>query len=179
MKNIFCPFVFFLTVSQTLENDYHIDVFATATRGGGNDNMDFVRESGKKSVSPTAPETIKTNLPTQFTNPPSKAIFFGDYFVTYQDKYDYYNKKVLNAKKVCTTANYPQSSVFSAPGGNYLSNEIFYRVAKMREELQPSLKTGHFHIAKIQYVGQDLDTSKINILLKTVLQSLKESVGGL
>ena len=49
----------------------------------------------------------------------------------------------------------------------------------MREEIQPDLKTGHFHIAKIQDVGQDLDNLNINDLLKIVLQSLKESVGGL
>jgi hypothetical protein len=35
-------------------------------------------------------------------------------------------------------------------GGNYLSNEIFYRVARLRELLRPTLSTGHFHIAQLQ-----------------------------
>ena len=32
-------------------------------------------------------------------------------------------------------------------GGNYLSNEIFYRIAKARENAHSNVKTGHYHIA--------------------------------
>jgi len=35
-------------------------------------------------------------------------------------------------------------------GSNYLSNEIFYRVTKMRHEQRPSLPTGHLHIPLTQ-----------------------------
>ena len=31
-------------------------------------------------------------------------------------------------------------------GGSYLSNEIFYRVCRLRNDFAPSLKSGHFHV---------------------------------
>ncbi len=58
--------------------------------------------------------------------------------------------------------------------GDYLSNEIFYRVAKMRSEKRPNLKTGHFHISKIQGRNEELDSSKVQELLETVEQTLIE-----
>ena len=38
----------------------------------------------------------------------------------------------------------------SGSGGDYLSNEIFYRVARLRSKQRPSLPTGHLHIPLIQ-----------------------------
>lgn len=35
----------------------------------------------------------------------------------------------------------------SGSGGSYLSNEIFYRVARLRDLLLSTVKTGHFHLA--------------------------------
>jgi pyrrolidone-carboxylate peptidase len=64
-----------ITISQAGVDDYHIDVFATATRKGLNDNMDFKRVDESKSVSNTAPETIITTLPIEMTRGNSKAIF--------------------------------------------------------------------------------------------------------
>lgn len=150
-----------VTVSQAGPNNYHIDVFATATREGFNDNMDFKREDESKSFSGTTPETIKTTLPIQMTQGKSKAIYWG--------KYNQKNETSKNA----TLDNYPKEKVYNGPGGNYLSNEIFYRVAKLRME-RPTLKTGHFHIAKIQEKNEDLDSSKAHELLETVKQTLTE-----
>ena len=42
-------------------------------------------------------------------------------------------------------------------GGDYLSNEIFYRVAKLRKDIKPSLPTGHFHISKIAHFTEPID----------------------
>lgn len=35
-------------------------------------------------------------------------------------------------------------------GGDYLSNEIFYRVSLLREQYNSTLKTGHLHLPIIQ-----------------------------
>jgi hypothetical protein len=56
-------------------------------------------------------------------------------------------------------------------GSNYLSNEIFYRVALMRERWQarnptkPKFPTGHFHVAMVQLKIDRLKT-KENIALQ-------------
>ncbi|GEM_PF-6747162 len=44
-----------ITISQSLPNQYHIDIFATGTRGGFNDNMDY-RTAFSRSLA-----TIKKN----------------------------------------------------------------------------------------------------------------------
>lgn len=151
-----------ITVSQASEGDYHIDVFATATREGFNDNSDYVRADESKSISNDSPETISTTLPVSFSKGSSQAIFYGEY----------YQKN--GETGVATLERYPKEKVYSGPGGNYLSNEIFYRVAKIRKDLKPSLMTGHFHISKIQSKGEDLSTEKVNALYETVKIVLKE-----
>ena len=151
-----------ITVSQAGEGDYHIDVFATATREGFNDNSDHVRVDESKSVSNDSLETIPTTLPNTFSKGLSQAIFFGEY-----------NQK-NGESGVATKDNYPKGKVYNGPGGNYLSNEIFYRVAKIRNDLKSSLMTGHFHISKIQSKGEDLSSEKINALHKVVMTVFKE-----
>jgi len=51
-------------------------------------------------------------------------------------------------------------------GGNYLSNEVFYRVALLREKysaLNPDLKTGHIHVG---YLQGNSNLSKENMITK-------------
>ncbi len=42
-------------------------------------------------------------------------------------------------------------------GGRYLSNESFYRVSRMRDNLNPTFPTGHLHVPKIQRSHYDLN----------------------
>lgn len=45
----------------------------------------------------------------------------------------------------------PESNkeVIDGSGGDYLSNEIFYRTARVREEIRPNLGTGHLHLPPV------------------------------
>ena len=57
----------------------------------------------------------------------------------------------------------------SGSGGNYLSNEIFYRVFLIRAKHILSMLIGHFHLPILQYrKGEDfypgLNSSVINIV---------------
>jgi len=63
-------------------------------------------------------------------------------------------------------------------GGDYLSNEIFYHVAKLRKDKKPNLPTGHFHIEKLQdeSIKEDFSNSKMTILLELIKKSLKEGL---
>ncbi|WP_375415991.1 hypothetical protein [uncultured Hymenobacter sp.] len=53
-----------------------------------------------------------------------------------------------------------QKQMYEGSGGDYLSNEIFYRVARIRQENRPTLPTGHFHTPVILSDKQDLDLNK-------------------
>lgn len=77
----------------------------------------------------------------------------------------------------------------SGSGSNYLSNEIFYRVSKMRDELKPNLPTGHLHIPltqttqknkdtyiKYKYRNADKLTIDINPLIVNLISQIKEII---
>ena len=164
-----------ITVSQYLPNETVIDVFSTLRRVGFNDNMNFLRKNNTKSVSEKSPETIVTTLPKELTENNSKAEFYGKYFETEQDQYDYYNLRDFSKQKDSNVSSFPKSKIYSGPGGNYLSNEIFYRFAKLRSEIKSTLKTGHFHISKIQSEGEDFNNFEIKELIVNVVKSLKSA----
>ena len=164
-----------ITISQA-EAKYNIDVFATATRGGFNDNMNFIREDGSKAILGGA-ETIKTTLPKKMVDSKLGTNYNGRYFITKKDFDDYYYKGDYS-KKFFLDINddLPQLSIYDGPGGNYLSNEIFYRVAKLRESLQPKLPTGHFHIRKIQGVKEELVPEKVKELITIIKETIKNAL---
>jgi pyrrolidone-carboxylate peptidase len=69
-------------------------------------------------------------------------------------------------------------------GGNYLSNEIFYRVARMRTVNNRKLQTGHLHLPLIQYydkitaergfeTARDLDQSIMSKLIEAIKNIIK------
>jgi Subtilase family len=70
-------------------------------------------------------------------------------------------------------------------GGTYLSNESFYRVARLREKYAPSLITGHYHVPVIQhnengsgvtYSAVDNSTTSTKDLNPVVLKQLIEEI---
>ena len=164
-----------ITISQA-DAEYNIDVFATATRRGFNDNMNFIREDGSKAI-PGGAETIKTTLPKKMVDSKLGTNYNGTYFITKKDFDDYYYKGDYS-KKFFLDINddLPQLSIYYGPGGNYLSNEIFYRVAKLRESLQPKLPTGHFHIRKIQGVKEELVSEKVKELITIIKETIKNAL---
>lgn len=71
--------------------------------------------------------------------------------------------------------------IIEGSGSDYLSNEIFYRVALARERWQranpsmPKFPTGHFHIAKIQESTKNL-TDKYFISSRTIYDELAKLI---
>ncbi len=147
-----------ITISQAGKGDYNIDKYATATRGGFNDNQDFKRNTGSQALIITD-EWIETTLPKEMTNAP---------FVEYNWNYDGKNGK--------TTPPKIGQKISYGPGGDYLSNEIFYRVAKLRKDNRPKLATGHFHISKIQGESEDLEKTKVSKLVNIVKKGIEEGI---
>ena len=163
-----------ITISQA-DAEYNIDVFATATRGGFNDNMNFIREDGSKAI-PGGAETIKTTLPKKMVDSKLGTNYNGRYFITKKDFDDYYKGDYSKEFFLDINDDLPQLSIYDGPGGNYLSNEIFYRVAKLRESLQPKLPTGHFHIRKIQGVKEELVPEKVEKLITIIKETIKNAL---
>ena len=163
-----------ITISQA-DAKYNIDVFATATRRGFNDNMNFIREDGSKAI-PGGAETIKTTLPKKMVDSKLGTNYNGRYFITKKDFDDYYKGDYSKEFFLDINDDLPQLSIYDGPGGNYLSNEIFYRVAKLRESLQPKLPTGHFHIRKIQGVKEELVPEKVEKLITIIKETIKNAL---
>jgi len=153
-----------VTVSQSLPGDYNIDKFATVRRGGFNDNLDYTREDNSKALN-SNDEWIETTLPKEMTNAP---------YVEYNWEFN----RVPNPKKIKPAKGQKLSQ---GSGGDYLSNEIFYRVAKLRKEKKPVLPTGHFHISKLQNenIKEDFSNSKTKEMISIVTKGIIEGIKGL
>lgn len=65
--------------------------------------------------------------------------------------------------------------------GNYLSNEIVYRGAKLRKTLRPNLSTGHFHISKLQdeTISDNYDSLKTIEILNIFKNAINNGTTGL
>jgi pyrrolidone-carboxylate peptidase len=153
-----------ITISQAGPTDYNIDKFATARRGGTIDNQNFTRKANSLAL-PTKEEWIETTLPKEFTNAPKVV-------------YNWAFNKQNNVKNETPESGQQLSA---GSGGNYLSNEIFYRVAKMRKRVRPTLYTGHFHINKIQDqdIQEDLKPNEILEVLNVVKKGVEEGIKGI
>ncbi|WP_298545900.1 type VI secretion system tube protein TssD [uncultured Aquimarina sp.] len=150
-----------VTISQYLKGQNVIDMFSTIRRGGFNDNKDFTRENQSKAIV-SNDEWIKTTLPVAFSNIPLVKM----------------NWRFNNINHSENTFPQKNQMLIEGSGGDYLSNEIFYRVAKLRKDKRPNLPTGHFHIEKLQdeRINEDFSNAKISILLELIKKSLKEGI---
>lgn len=170
-----------ITISQGRPNLYSIDRFATLTRGGKIDNMGCSRPDGSPCLPEEEPLWIESTLPKSFKNGIAE---INDAYVVEKGEPIQYG-----------LPESPQTSVYSGPGGNYLSNEIFYRAARLRElwrdeqfiktGKRPKKCTGHLHIPKIQdpakkmpdgTLGEDINhhenTRLINHVKRIIANSL-------
>lgn len=83
-----------------------------------------------------------------------------------------------------------QITCLDGSGGTYFSNEIHYRVARLRAETNPTLMNGHYHIPIIQAskglvdylkkeLGFDIENdyrpAKMKALIDVIVESLKKS----
>ncbi|WP_237276977.1 C15 family peptidase [Tenacibaculum ovolyticum] len=180
-----------ITISQAGEGDYNIDLVSTNRRGGGDENMNYIRKQFSKSIDSTI-EWIETSLPKEYFIKAPKVKVNDRWQDIDFEKREYIQKTGLPKDKT--------TIVYSGSGSNYLSNEIFFRVAKLRVELKPTLPTGHFHINKYQNVihekdesgnyikvngkvvvklREDYDNSEANNLLGVVKEGIKQGIKGL
>jgi hypothetical protein len=147
-----------ITVSQYLPNETVIDMFSTLRRGGFNDNMIFLRGEGKKAIE-TKLEWVQTTLKDKF-------VF---------DEKIKLNWKFNGVNHIAETYPKDDEILTEGSGGDYLSNEIFYRVAKLRKENKSNLPTGHLHVEKLQEVGEDINKEKTKKLINLVIEAINNA----
>jgi pyrrolidone-carboxylate peptidase len=169
-----------ITLSQGRPQRYDIEQFASILRGGQIDNLGHRRIENSPCINSSRP-WIATSLPLKMIETP----------VTMNDSYQ---------SSPCSPIEHglpptPDSLIFNAPGGNYLSNEIFYRVARLRElwreeqailtGIKPIKASGHFHLPKLQdpgkvnsdgSYGEDINHPATVEVIQQVLSALNRAV---
>jgi pyrrolidone-carboxylate peptidase len=141
---------------------YYFDLerFAGKKRSGGSDNLKISKTSlSFKQIQNTEEgnEFYQTTLPVAniITNQLTNNFDLASQRFFYDQSYKAGNQR----EHVTIDPRQPNSNVDSfqfieisgksdtGSGGSYLSNEIFYRVARLRDSLSSTVKTGHFHLA--------------------------------
>ena len=144
---------------KTTPDYYDIEHYATNTRGGFRDNLNETRPAYDEVLRSMPPvpivtnaadpsknnsdnmEWLETTLPEKMRKSPAN--LHDTYAIV---KVNGSPVKVVNTKLPDSfKRRSPKGQMYEASGGDYLSNEIFYRVARMRQQLRPSLATGHLH----------------------------------
>ncbi|MFP7655530.1 hypothetical protein [Chryseobacterium proteolyticum] len=183
------PVKMVITFSYGGANYFNIDGFSSRFREPGNPDNNkknggvsgYLLQSDKDNY-----EFISTTLPFQsFKNAnPSKIALHQKAVVKYykngnflssQELFDNLNLNSLVPFPDIT--NYPfgtadQLKALEGTGGDYLSNEIYYRVAYLRTKYNPSLKTGHIHVGFNKTDVSRSERNQMTIILKDVLKQV-------
>jgi len=180
-----------ITVSQGDIFRFDIDRFPAKHRGGFMDNMfwgdkskgyneDFFKQLG------AGEEFYETTLPYQkmVPNKNDPKDTFEIYFnQTYGAKSSSDTKKNEQGIKLREKLEYiEKQKSLEGSGGAYLSNEIFYRVAKLRAESRPNLPTGHLHVPltqqkyQFQWTRGNTVTADINPKISELIRLIKELI---
>ena len=142
-----------VTISQNGQQP-HFDVerFAGQWRAGRPDNMGCQVDGGACVAPERGAAFYETTLPVAamvsgpFVGPPEQDVYF-------KQSYQSDSSCALSPRDGGVNANRPEVSppedgarAVRGSGGDYLSNEIFYRVAHRRELTGSPARTGHLHI---------------------------------
>ncbi len=202
-----------MTVSQGGIFRFDIDRFPARNRGGQSDNMFWgnskpsLNKTFFKQLTISGKEFYETTLPYKKIVPAANKasdifwIYFNQTFKAKGKKYT--NDAIEGTEKIENISdNTPQNNCIinsleelqslksiEGSGSFYLSNEIYYRIAKLREKTKPELPTGHLHIPCIQlsnhvksyYISQGTRnahklTTDINPLTKELIKNIKEII---
>ena len=183
------PVDLIISVSQDLEEYFNIDRFASkfrnpesadnVNRKGGKAKFYTVKKGEIKKISHrNLLEFYETTLP--FTHMIQPLGTLDNDTVVYDQGYNTTNDTdhALPSGKgsglVPIAGPLTGTKATKGSGGNYLSNEIFYRISHIRDILDPARKTGHLHTPKLQQTNADdfdqTDTADLVNKIKTIIE---------
>ncbi len=173
-----------------------------ATRQKQSNSVNLINENEFKWIQTTLPKAMVPEYPVNPNDPnPNGNSHWIIYAQNYQllddvyafgDKFNSQTDLLENTippntsdlgrnKKQAPTQLQKGTLIQQGTGGNYLSNEIFYRVALSRErwlKTQPTgtkYPTGHFHVAKLQSGTQDFD-STVKVETQKLISTVKDRI---
>ncbi|MBS3737383.1 MAG: hypothetical protein KGY51_00090 [Psychroflexus sp.] len=148
---------------------YYFDLerFAAKNRGGFIDNLNIGSidwnylgaryklfnsniGSGNNLYETTLPiDKIVTTAVANGFNPIGQRIFFDESYINRSTIYEHPIVSAINSSIINSNlkSQISVSNINEGSGGDYLSNEVFYRIARVRENNNNNVKTGHFHLA--------------------------------
>jgi hypothetical protein len=196
-----------LSLSQGIDLNFHVDRFATRVRAlniADNTNVmgqpafhyelnaaqtQLVRLAGDA----TLPRFLETTLPVANMVPGSlmsepasgarvaKSVLFNQRFTPAGAAAP---QGIENAQSAFSAVVPPvNTEVQSGSGGNFLPNELFYRIAWRRVQRNSPVKTGHLQVPRLQSdtAGPNPlhDTVRVRYYLDTVVQILTDALPGI
>lgn len=94
-------------------------------------------------------DKIVTSSVANAFNPIGQMIFFDESYIGNNSMNEHPIVKSINSNIIDSNSKSQISitDIQDGSGGSYLSNEIFYRIARVRENNNSTVKTGHYHLA--------------------------------
>lgn len=194
--NVANPVFMIMTLSQGGFYEFWVDRFPSRTRGTGSDNEG--EKGGKFPPSVRGDQFYETTLPFSKIVP---AIDSGSFKIYFNNSFEYkYPGSVVNKnwpsntnkRKIEDSPRIPpvdlllpselteataikksEITAIQGSGGDYLSNEIFYRVSLLRSKINPVLPTGHYHVPFIQ--EEEFDRALTAELIQVIEDSIKKA----
>ncbi len=197
-----------ITLSQGSPNRYDVERFAAKFRDyRKTDNLNiqggsatfYVPSFGTAVIAASTvslPEFIETELPTNKMVPGtysnSKTIYnqkwitgkvtgprFGIDEVKYHERLPSVHTDPNTDSGNSPIVDYPSEPSLEGSGQNYLSNEIFYRVALLRTKHASTVKTGHIHVPNLSQGTSDMDKYRTSELVFKVKEMIEDALSGL
>lgn len=182
-----------ITISQSKPNRYDVERFACKNRGHITDNESkrgrnpkfYVPDNGNLKIEDDPDkldEFLESNLPITNMVPGTfgntKVIFNQAFIAKGKERPLTSDTETPKINTPTEPAPEPGHKSIAGSGGNYLSNEIFYRVSLLRNKRTSTVLTGHLHVPQLQTV-EDFDNNKTKDLINDVINIIKDAVAGL
>lgn len=138
-----------VTINQNGTSQFFdVERFAARYRDGGEDNGNTKSEKNRPGFGFSWSEFFESTLPIlKFVPNPGgggQVIYYNQAYTSSTGTSNDPHNAGPNVNTNTVAA--PTGKSLLGSGGAYLSNEIFYRVARLREKLSSTTKTGHFHL---------------------------------
>ncbi len=170
-----------ISLDPNTSTEFYIERFAARNRGGTIDNEGVSNETKNTFIqiksNVDGNQFYETKLPfvpiiynqTQKGNPFTVGLRqdFNDLNSIYTTSVNSANDDPDNYKQPLNLTSGLISK--SGSGGSYLSNEIFYRVSRLREKLDKNLPTGHLHIPEVPIAHVGSVSKKVREIIKNAL----------
>lgn len=159
---------------------FFLERYASRLRGGGSENLNETSSIGHIGRGGSWKHFFETTLPVPQIVPltpghPTQEVFYNQHFkaASNDQAFPVEPRGITNFPALNQNINIgpvPSGASADGSGGKYLSNEIFYRVARLREALSSTTKTGHLHIPDRNHANPAKTDAQIIQVVRDAIQ---------